>query len=218
MENDMNATNVTAPVTKEPLSADFGLNDAALLARDLVMSLLPLQDVLKKHQLSLGQYETLKEVAAFNTMIENFTAEWESISNTPQRLAFQALTGVERSLPHVAARMRDEKEPLSSVTQTLKLYAEIGGMVGQQQKGQGAPGEKFVININLGDEVQTFEKTFPSAESLAEIQQDAEGNTTVVALPAFGSTPASTSQIQSLTEGSAEDVALQPRPSKISGQ
>jgi hypothetical protein len=124
--------------------------------RELAQQMFPLPEILKKHNVTEAQYAMMCANDYFKRTLDAMTTEWNTAANTPKRLALEALIALEDKLPDVVARLGTKTEPLSSVVQLAAFLAKIGGLGEQAQTA--TPGEKFKITINLGADVEKFEK------------------------------------------------------------
>lgn len=148
------------PITPEPLPADFETPAAAQLARDLALRMYEEPVILKKHHLTPGQYETLRQYDWFQRLVEQLSLEWNAPKNAQQRLATEALVGLESVLPDVIARLKVKNEPLAGIAQLSKVIADIAG-VGGTNKAAAPATEKFQITINLGADQEVYDKSVP---------------------------------------------------------
>lgn len=151
---------VTAAVTPMPLPESFGTPQAAMLAHDVAVNMYEEPVLLRKHGLSPGQYETLRQYKWFQVLVRDFTEQWNAPKNAQQRLAQEAIVGIESVLPDLIARMKVKNEPLAGIAQLCKIIADIAG-VGGANKVAAPQSEKFSITINLGADVEVYEKTKP---------------------------------------------------------
>lgn len=122
----------------------------ARLAREVATDMYELVDVLKNFNLTPDQYARIRTLPFFIHALEDATIEWTSAKNTYERLKLEAAVGLEDAMPSLQARMKKDGEALPGVVEAAKLFAKIAG-VGEREQGQSSPGEKFTININLGD-------------------------------------------------------------------
>ena len=180
-------TPVTVAVTPEPLPQDFGTPQAAMLAYDVAIAMYDEATLIKKHKLTLGQYETLRRWPWFQKLVAKFADDWNAPKNAQQRLASEAIVGLESVLPDLIARMKVQNEPLAGVAQVAKIVADIAG-VGGTNKAPAPTSEKFSITINLGADQEIYEKSKPvidvtvdpveavrgGIQSLLEIQTEPE--------------------------------------------
>ena len=151
---------VTAPVT---LPEKFAVEKIALLARDIAVMMKDLPDILVDHGLTMRQYALLQKNEYFQQTLKILAVEWNKPESTLKRLALQAQMHLENAMPAMAARMDDIKEPLSGVVETAKFFAKVSG-IGETAQ-QSAPGEKFVINIDLGADMRLkFDTSRPTAQ------------------------------------------------------
>jgi hypothetical protein len=145
------------------------ISKVARLVRDLSTNMYDLAFVLKTHGLTQAQYDGLAASEAFQSALRAMTIEWNTIGNTQKRLALEAAIYLEDALPAVAARLSKATEPLPGVVELAKLLAKMAG-IGEAAQNN-APTERFKITINLGADVQQFEKTRP----VVEIQSQPQG-------------------------------------------
>jgi hypothetical protein len=78
----------------------------------------------------------------------------------------QAAIGLEDAMPTMAARMLKQNEPVANVVELAKIFTKIAGV--GEDKSQSAPTEKFHITIDLGGDIQRFEKSRPQLTLSAE--------------------------------------------------
>jgi hypothetical protein len=122
----------------------------AVLAREIATDSLKLKDLLAKYQLDEEYYQSFVASSPyFQKLLESYTAEWESVVNTPRRLAFIAQTALEEKLPVLAARLGDRREGFSDAVAAAKLFKELGG-IATPAPSAAQLGERFTITINLG--------------------------------------------------------------------
>jgi hypothetical protein len=140
------------------MTANVGLpasNDEVVilrLAREIAMDIHPLEDILKRHEVTEGAWEDIQQNPGFKSYLRNAVEEWQSATNTAERVKLKSLAFVEESLPEFYARAHDPKEPLAAKTEVLKTIAKFAG-VGGSVDGAVA-GERMVVTINLGADQQ----------------------------------------------------------------
>jgi hypothetical protein len=122
----------------------------AVIARKLATDSLALAEILKHYNLTQAYYDQhIAENGYFKKLLEAYTAEWESVGNTKNRLAFHAQTALEQELPVLQARMGDPRSQLGDAVAAAKLFKEIAG-IAPPAPGSGQIAERFTISINLG--------------------------------------------------------------------
>jgi len=154
----------------------------ARLARDVVMELKALEDILAPYCISLVQYERIKEMPFFKRVQEDFAVEWNRVSSTAERLRLISAVMLEEGLPRLGSQMVDKEVSPAVAVETGKFFAKLAGV--GEGKAEGATGEKFVINISLGDDTKLqFTKDVtprvPTTEVetiLSEVSEDQKRN------------------------------------------
>ncbi len=139
---------VTVPVISTPEAPQLTIVKLAGLAREIVMDIRHLPDILETYKISAEAYEEIKTREIFIKLVDSARIEWNSATNTQLRTQIHAAATLEEILPLVHGRAQNGQEPLNHVTDFLKLLADIGGV--RKDPNRGAPGERFQININLG--------------------------------------------------------------------
>ena len=167
-----------APAPPEPLPAP-GLTDAgvqaakalvhlpplsypdlAKLAREIAMDIKERSSVLREFNLNDTQYEFLETHNEFyGAALKAACKDWHAPLSTTERIKVEAAAILEDSLLGLGARMQNKSEGLPGVIEAAKLFAKVAG-VGEREVGGLPPGERFVINIDLGgDQKITVEST-----------------------------------------------------------
>lgn len=154
----------TLPVPVKPLTH----TQLAALAKEIAIDIRELDEILKDFHLTEANFIELSTNPSFRTMLDSALVEWNKAESTEQRIQFQAATALEDALPTLAARMSDKTETLTAAVDTAKLFAKLAKV--DTDKTQFAAGEKFTININLGEDKKlTFVKDVtPQVPAIAE--------------------------------------------------
>ncbi len=148
------AVTVPAPVAPEvpaviPLPK-LSPGSYVTLAREMAMEVRDRDVVLADYKVSDAQYEAhILTNEFYKRAFEAYCIEWKSALSTNQRIKVQAGAALEDSLPALANRMTSGRENLSSVAEVAKLFTKLAGA--GEEKREGVPGEKFTINIQIGD-------------------------------------------------------------------
>lgn len=122
------------------------------LVREIAMDIQPIDDILKTHGIGSDEWEEIQENPHFTQYLRNAMEEWQSATNTAERVKLKSMAFVEEALPEFFARAHDPKEPLAAKTEVLKTIAKFAG-VGGTVDGAVA-GERMVVTINLGADNQ----------------------------------------------------------------
>jgi len=124
----------------------------ARLARDVVMELKALEDILTPYCITLLQYERIKEMPFFKRVFEDFTIEWNRVTSTPERVRLISAVMLEEGLPKLGSQMVDKEVSPAVAVETGKFFAKLAGV--GESKVEASAGEKFVINISLGEDTK----------------------------------------------------------------
>lgn len=128
----------------------FSLVQLGKLAREVATDVRELADVLHDFELTEDQFQHLQEKTPFGNMLKAAIQEWNSALSAQDRIRILAANALEEQLPMLAARMGNEKEPLSGAVETGKLLAKLAD-IGEGAR-HGSASERFTITINLGDD------------------------------------------------------------------
>lgn len=122
------------------------------VAREIAMDIHAIEDILARHEVDEGRWEMFQSNPRFKDYLRGAVEEWQSASNTAERVKLKSMAFVEEALPEFFARAHDPNEPLSAKTEVLKTVAKFAG-VGGTVDGS-VQGEKLTVTINLGADNQ----------------------------------------------------------------
>lgn len=138
------------------------------LAREVVMDIRNISEVLKEYGLTAKQYKDLATQPYYKKALEIALQEWNSALTTVQRIKVKAAALLEQNLLNLGVRMGQETENLPAVVETGKLLTKLAG-IGEQGQQQNS-GEKFSITISMGgDATLKFEKDVTPTQDLPAI-------------------------------------------------
>jgi hypothetical protein len=121
----------------------------AALAREIVMNVKTVHEVLKDYQITWDEYkEEVEPNPFFKKVFEQQIIEWNSVSSTKDRIKAQAQAGLEKALQPLGVRLMDPNESLNAQVETGKLFAKLGQL--DTPKEGPTASERFTITINLG--------------------------------------------------------------------
>lgn len=151
------------------------------LAREIAMGINDLPDILHSFNLTHGQFETIQKDPAFSRMLASELADWEAASNAEERVKVKSAAMIEDFLPELYARLNDHTEPLLGKAKLLEFIAKLAKMGQAGDPKALAPGDRVVVNINLGADANLrYEKRLPSQVIDHEPQQDQNVSTDIV--------------------------------------
>ena len=148
----------------------FAVNFAAL-AREVAMDILPLPDILRLHQVDDETWAQVQANQNFQKQLAGLVADWNSATNTRERVKIKAATALEAQLEVLVNDIADNTIPLNQRVEAAKLLARLGDLDGQQATGAG---ERFQISINIGDQHREVEVRTINARALDTVIPEEE--------------------------------------------
>lgn len=135
-----------------------------ILAREIAKDIMPLEQILKSHNLSVIDYENLQKTPYFQSVLAQASADWNSASNTTARVRLKAAAIAEEALLEMSNRLHDPDEALNHKVELLKVITKLGNLEVQRDTNNGA--ERFSLVINIGDNApKTINATVTSGVS-----------------------------------------------------
>jgi hypothetical protein len=127
----------------------------AKLAREMAMNIRNAADVFRDFGIDEETYYLITKNEFFKKVKEQFTIEWNSANSTEERLRLGSLAYLEQLTPILTRRAMKSDESLQAANDVQKSLMKMAG-VGEDRELKTA--DRFVININLGGDVETFDK------------------------------------------------------------
>jgi len=141
---------MTQELLGSPANSDIAL---VKLAREIAMDIQPLEVILKRHLVSDEKWAELQSSSKFNALLSSEVETWQTALNTHERVKMKSASMLEEWLPTLNTRMSNTNEALPAVIEAGKMLARIAGL-GMPGEIQGNVGERFVINISMGPQVE----------------------------------------------------------------
>jgi hypothetical protein len=130
------------------------------LAREIAMDHFELEEILKRYQITPQQWEHISKDRYFVSVLQSEIVSWNETNNTHERAKLKAAAVVEEWLPEAHHMLHARGESLAAKVGLATLLSKIAGMGATAMNVEGGGGgERFVININLGDKEMRLEKT-----------------------------------------------------------
>ena len=142
----------------DPTNSDIAL---VKLAREIAMDIQPLATILKQYAISDETWEELQRSSRFRALLGSEVEAWQTALNTHERVKMKSAAMLEEWLPELNVRLNDHNEALPAVIEAGKMLARIAGL-GVPTDVVGNIGERFVINISMGERVEAFTKDVTS--------------------------------------------------------
>lgn len=138
-----------AVATKSP-----SFNDVVLLklAREIAMDMRDLGDILETHGVTAEEFAEISALGVFQEYLRQSVTEWQSATNTAERVRLKSMAFVEEALPEFFARAHDPEESLNAKVEVLKTVARFAGVGGSVDSS--IAGERLLVTINLGADQQ----------------------------------------------------------------
>ena len=143
----------------DPANSDIAM---VKLAREIAMDIQPLAIILKQYSISDQTWEELQRSSRFQALLGSEVEAWQTALNTHERVKMKSAAMLEEWLPELNVRLNDHNEALPAVIEAGKMLARIAGLGMPGDVTAGGMGERFVINISMGERVEAFTKDVTS--------------------------------------------------------
>jgi hypothetical protein len=152
----------------------------AKLARELVMNIRNYAKVFEDYGITEEDYQLIEKNEFYRKVREQFAVEWNSALSTEERIRLVNLAYFEQLSPVLTRRAMQPDTNLGASTDVGKLLMKAAGI--GEVKNEKSVAERFVITINLGADVEHYDKSIeinPNDEPPKEISDGkAESSTT----------------------------------------
>lgn len=128
------------------------------LARELAMRILPLEDILSLHQLSMSDLERLEGWPSFMKMLAEETEVWQSALNTKQRVEIKTWSMLEEALPAINEYIHSPNFNDNAKVALIGVMQKQVGIGVKESSTAGTSGEKISITINTGSQELKLER------------------------------------------------------------
>lgn len=138
------------------------------LAMELASGMAKPSDIFARHGYSRGQIAVLLQNPQFISMLQEAKSNWESNANAEERIRLKAKLALEEILPTHFALATSAETPAAARNEAVKTFERLSGLAKPEGSG-GSAGERFVVNINLGDKPgEVFTVDSPALEEPAD--------------------------------------------------
>jgi hypothetical protein len=136
------------------------LNETAMagLAREMAINIRPYKVVFADYGISEEDFYEISKHEFFKRAKEQYALAWNATESAADRVRLQAAAGSELILPVMVNRAMDANESLSNATEAAKFVAKLAGL-GEVKISPASASDRFVITINLGADVETYNKS-----------------------------------------------------------
>lgn len=143
-----------------PPNEIFAIQYAAL-AREIAMDIFPVNEVISLHRLTEREWDKVQKNPQFQRMLADMIVEWNSASNTRERIKVKAATGLESILETYIADIKDDRIPLGQRVEAGRFLARMGELDAAQSIIGGGGGSGFSITLNIGQRQTKIENATP---------------------------------------------------------
>lgn len=127
---------------------NLGDVDMLRLAREIAMDVRPIEQILEIMEISEERFDEIRSIPRFQSYLKAALEDWNSATNTAERVKIKSMAFVEEILPEFYARAHDPRESLLHKVEVLKTVSRFAGLGGPVQTA--GSGEKMTVTINLG--------------------------------------------------------------------
>jgi hypothetical protein len=128
----------------------------AKLAREMAMAIRDYKTIFEDFGIDEEQYYEIAKHEFFKRAKEQFAIEWNSALSANDRVKLIMAAYTEEMLPKMGASALDDNKPLSDRTAIFQMFMKGAGI--GDAKPNASSSERFVININMGGEVEHYDK------------------------------------------------------------
>jgi hypothetical protein len=129
----------------------------AKLAREMVMNIRNYQAVFADYGIDEQDYYEIEKNDFYKKAKETFAIEWNASISTEDRLKIGSLAYLEQLVPVITRRAMKDDANLVASTEVGKLLSKMAGV--GEMKVEKNLAERFIININLGADTETYDKS-----------------------------------------------------------
>ena len=122
------------------------------------MRILPLEDILNLHQISLDEFERLEGWPSFMRMLAEETEVWQSALNTKARVEIKTWSMLEEALPAINEYIHSPDFNDNAKVALIGVMQKQVGIGVKENSNAGASGEKISITINTGSQELKLER------------------------------------------------------------
>jgi len=120
--------------------------DFATLAREIAQDIFSIDQIVSLHRLSDEEWTAIQKHPKFLAILADMQRDWNSASNTKERVRIKAATGLETTLETFIAEINNPTTPLAQRVDAGRFLAKLGELDGSAQSS-GLVGGGVTINI-----------------------------------------------------------------------
>lgn len=121
------------------------------LALELVSGLSQPSEVFSRHGYSAADAAKMLNNPQFKQMLREAKSAWNADMNAEERIRLKARLALEEMLPAHYDLATNPDTPAAARNEAVKTFERLSGMAAKEQAGAAGGGDRFVVNINLGE-------------------------------------------------------------------
>jgi len=126
---------------------------SAALAMELASGLSPASEIFARWGHTPEEARAILSNPTFQQMLKEAKGNWDSDSNVEERIRMKARLALEELLePHFKMAKSVDTPPPSRI-EAMKTFERLSGMSAKEKDSGFTPGERFIVNINLGSDI-----------------------------------------------------------------
>lgn len=134
-----------------PALPTLGSDSDSRLAVELAIQIRPIDEIMESYGLTKAELKEKLANPVFKGMVVEAKKTWESDLSVKERIRLKAAHLVEDSILSVFNIIHDKDNPAPQRLDAFKSLTKVADVEATASSGPGVSGEKFTININLGD-------------------------------------------------------------------
>lgn len=130
-----------------------GLEDYPLrqIAQELAQRIEPKETILRKYDISPGEWDVIRKTQYFRELLREATEEWNSPASADDRIRLKSKKALEDSIVTLYEIAHNERNPPKARIDAVERMSRMSGIERQAETPKGGGAGGFSININIGD-------------------------------------------------------------------
>lgn len=147
---------------------------APLVAEDLAQGLLEMEEIARRHGLTMDTVERLRTSKSFRKMVLAAQERWTNPGNTKLRAQTKAQLAVEDLILTMVGIVNNPKEAGTARVSAFQALKELGKFEKAPEAEQRAAGGGFSVTINFGDGQGLSVSAQPDVQTIEGVSENVE--------------------------------------------
>lgn len=118
------------------------------LANEIATDLLPLETILKNHQISQNDWQTISKQPRFQMILAEAVREWEAADNVGKRLTLKFKLALEQTIPEMFQRLHDPEFNDAAKVKLFEVMQKGAGIGDRGNMVDAGPGVSITIKMD----------------------------------------------------------------------